>query len=190
MPHFDFTRSSRVVAVTFAALFSLIALGGCQSRTSAPSRAAGPRDVLSDVDVWDTPAGHKTVPGIDYAAVTYYLWNDHLVVALWSDNNDNLGARNFSGGHLYGSIDFLDKRPSVQFDGNTPDGRNGTLTVNGQKFDLSNGSLFLIATSNGSVRLKQLQREGLARINSSGQRESFQKLKTDPDIVEFFAQDG
>ena len=160
----------------------------CGCGTSTAPRAAAKRDVFGDVAVWDSPEKTNPVPGIDYAAVTYYLWNDRVVFALWADTDNNDGERLFSGDRLHGHIAFRDRRPAVKFDCNTPDGKSGSLTVHDQQFDLSEGSLILVSTSGGTVRLKQLKREGMAAILPNGTREGFQKLKTDPEIAKFFAK--
>ena len=172
-----------------AALLLFVALGGCQSITSTPSVATGPRVPMSDVAVWNTPEKADAVPGIDYAAVTYYHWDDRLVFALWVDTNNNLGDRKYGKFSCEGSIDFVDRRPSVKFECKTPDGRSGTLTVDGRKFELSDGLLILVTTSGGKVRLKQLQREAMVPLTPSGTPQSFETWKTDPEIAEFFAKE-
>ena len=160
----------------------------CGCGTSTAPRAAAKRDVLGDVAIWDSPEKPNPVPGIDYAAVTYYLWNDRVVFALWTDSDNNYGAREVAGDHLRGHIEFRNRGPKVKFDCNTPDGKSGSLTVHDQQFDLSQGSLILVSASGGTVRLKQLKREGMAAVLPNGTREGFQKLKTDPEIAKFFAK--
>ena len=159
----------------------------CGCGTSTAPRAAAKRDVLGDVAVWNSPEKSNPAPGIDYAAVTYYLWNDSLVFALWTDSDNNYGERGFAGDHLRGHIEFRNPARKVKFDCNTPDGKSGSLTVDDQQFDLSKGSLILVSTSGGTVRFKQLKREGMAAVLPDGTREGFQKLKTDPEIAKFFA---
>ena len=181
-------RLSRL-ALACAASCALLALAGCRPATPGPSGVPVKRDVLGDVAVFDTPENADPVAGIDYAAVTYYLWNDDLVFALWADTDNNDGERSSAGERLYGHIEFRDGRPKVKFECKTPDGKGGSLTVHDQTFELSSGSLILVATSGGMVHLKQLKREGLAVLLPSGQREGFQKWRTDPEIAEFFAKE-
>ena len=71
----------------------------------------------------------------------------------------------------------------------TSDGKSGETTVNSQKFELPKGSLILVATAGGTIRMKQLQREGLAVLLPNGTRVGFQKWKTDPEISDFFANE-
>lgn len=170
------------------AIIALFASLHCGCGPSAPPPVAGPREILTDVAVWNSLDNPNPLPGIDYAAVTYYLWNEHLVFALWADNDNNDGYREFSAEHLEGNIKFRDDRPMIKFDCSTRDGKSGSLTVHDQNFDLSEGSLILVSTSGGEVRLKQLKREGLATVLSNGKREGFEKLKTDPEITKFFAK--
>ena len=136
------------------------------------------------------------VRGIDYctfSAASYMEWNGpaphpDFVVFVWGDFTPSGGA---GGGNSVGKdgLKFhgdLWNQPDnrrVKFAGETKDGKTGRITLDGQEYDLADGTLFLISARRG-YRVKQLKRD-MARFQDA--KELFLELaKNDPDIREFF----
>jgi hypothetical protein len=69
-------------------------------------------------------------------------------------------------------------------EGHTTDGTTGSITIDGQKFELQAGALFLVATRGEKPLIKQLRREGL-RI----EKEAFWGMaKADAEVGAFFGK--
>jgi hypothetical protein len=111
------------------------------------------------------------------------IWQDRVALVVFAD---------VAGSE--GSASWLPNRPKFQWfktapDGRqlncmweTDDGRSGTITINGQKYDFAQGSLFLVSVGKDSVHISQLQRdfEKLARVRTFP--------RDDPDVAAFLAQ--
>src|SRR5206468_2023426 len=117
----------------------------------------------------------EAVRGIDVGMIEWGLWNDDLVFAVWLDRAGGLGSAgghvgsfgrnitlaNADGGGREVSYQVRAEAPDVKVECKTTDGKSGTVTVNGGKpYDLSAGRLFVISAASGTVRVKQLNRDG------------------------------
>ena len=184
--------AQRIVAV--AALCSLLAACGKQPE----NRSAPIPDVNANASQtgWGNPEAGKGVPGIDYARIHWYTWNDRLVLALWLDRWEGGGSRGHSGHGEPGVYkgEFNVSYKGFEFKGvadvdlkcTTTDGTTGPVTINDEKYDLSQGSLLLVSRSGGKLRTKLLSRPGLPRPDINGDPKVFENLKTDPEVVAFF----
>ena len=67
----------------------------------------------------------------------------------------------------------------------TRDGRTGTVTINGAKYDPAAGRVFLVSTRGGQVQVRQVLRD-LSEVQA--EQESFLDLAdSDPEIAQFVA---
>jgi hypothetical protein len=200
-----FKHSRAVFGVV--ALCGLADLAGCTSKALPPPPAPGPR-FDNGYTSWAADSSKADqVRGIDFGMVEWALWNDDVVFAVWVDKPGAIGA---SGGHVgsFGrnitpaktegggwqvSYQVLVESPAAVVECKTTDGKTGTVTVNrGQSYDLAAGRLFLLSTAGGSVKLKQLSREGLTgKPGAVGNPpEVYVKLRDDADIRAFYAKGG
>jgi hypothetical protein len=93
---------------------------------------------------------------------------------------------------MYGFLAKAEKereREVVQWQWKAEGGKTGTLMINDKPYIVDEGSLFLVSTQDGNVRLKQFDKDGLAlaAIPSDRLLESLRALaKNDKDIGGFF----
>jgi hypothetical protein len=68
------------------------------------------------------------------------------------------------------------------------DGKTGTATIEGQRYDLARGSLFLVATDGKTFRIKQLSRD---LKNVQFNQDSLSQLaQRDAEIKQFFGREA
>lgn len=199
MPTSRFALYTRRAAAC-AALGWLPALAGCGPNERPPQRQTtydvNGQDVAwgTNWSEWDARKKADAVPGLDFAWVAYWTWNDRLALAVWFDRGHSPQGKGYwgSGGRYEFHVDYSwmspkpDVRvPAVEVKCSTADGTTGTVTVGGEQYDLSNGPLFLVSTMGGTLRVKQLRRD-LPASSLRGEPNAFEKLKTDPEVVGFF----
>jgi hypothetical protein len=116
-----------------------------------------------------------------------------MALVIWTDlDNQNSfanGSQPKSEGAV-GEFEFrLGQKDELVMKCQTADGKVGSVSVNGEQFELSRSWLILVSTSNGKVRTKQLQREGikLSPKHEGGLKE-YEALRRDPDLAAFFAK--
>jgi hypothetical protein len=134
-------------------------------------------------------AGETPIPGLDRVTTTCGLWQpEHgLIAVIWSDmmgNSSSAPSAGWKGG------------PGTSFEGHhrnsdgrqmdclceTPDGHTGTVTIDGQKFDLAHGAFFLVSTAHPVTQVLQLKRDTM-KLNSA----DLEPLsRTDPEIIKFY----
>jgi hypothetical protein len=135
-------------------------------------------------------------PGVDEASVDMCSWGGELVFAVWADARTSAGGsqQTAAGETYFGSFATADGR-QLEYRGETTDGRTGKVvfhtkdqrtgaTVFNGRYDLSEGSLFLVSVGGQQPRVLQLKRD-IRKADS----ESFQKLaEADAEIGTFFVQ--
>jgi hypothetical protein len=143
-------------------VFCFLVMGGligCNRDPNWPGGVGNP--------VWDSSSGKPKIPGIDLASITCGIWNGgRLAVVIWTDMSQ-------------GTSEFLapktTKKEGFVFVGHhrSPDGRHadcrcatrdgitGSVTINDQLFHLAEGRLFLVSTTSGETKVRQLSRDGL-----------------------------
>jgi hypothetical protein len=192
------TISRQSILACLCGFLAAVALSAGCGRTSS-----GPAPLTFDINDFNSgwcdwgpaPGGEKSLTaGIDLAHIHYVTWKDKVAFLLWSDLGVGISWGNLSTssgsdaeyvrtGHI-NDPDFL----KIEYELRTPDGKTGSVTVNGQKMDLSQGWLILVSVRGGKLHIKQLQREALnATPPLQGHPEVLDKLKMDPEIVAFFA---
>jgi hypothetical protein len=135
---------------------------------------------------------------VDEASVDMCSWNGELVFVVWADTGTSAGGsqQTATGEAYFGAFPTADGR-QLEYRGETTDGRTGKVvfhtkdqrtgaTVFNGRYDLSEGSLFLVSVEGKQPRVLQLKRD-IRKAESH----SFQKLAdADAEIGKFFAREG
>jgi len=152
------------IALIFLAIGLLLAVSGC-SRTTPP----GP----------DTAYGQ--FEGTGYL---FYRWEQGLRLMIWHDATD---ATSTGSGSTSDPIYRVDGRavspgvPPIEWTIETSDGQTAQFTLSGVSYDLTQGTLFLVRTSGGSIEVEQLRRD-LSSVQL--ERDSILAFaQADPDIA-------
>ena len=135
--------------------------------------------------------GKDSPPGIDCASLGYGGWGEGMAVVVWSDFAAASGGGSVSGGlaqitydhqFVLGGQSVLDYQCRV-----VEDGKTGKIKIGGRRtLDLADGSLILVSTAGGGIRLKQLKRDTL---KMKPEQETFKELaRTDSEISAFFGE--
>src|SRR5262245_512959 len=165
--------------------------GGNTAAPRPPSMSAG-----NGATSWSRNPNLR--PGVDEASVDMCSWDGELVFAVWADARTSAGGsqQTPTGEAYFGAFPTPDGR-QLEYRGETADGRTGKVvfhtkdprtgaTVFNGRYDLSDGSLFLVSVGGKQPRVLQLKRD-----IRKAEAESFQKLaETDAEIGKFFAREG
>jgi hypothetical protein len=191
---------ARLVAAGVLCLFCPAIFVGCLRSAPPPLPQSFKGFADPDALFWpfDSEKKQGRVPGIDDAHIAYLQWcddvshqeNARMALVVWTDLTD----QSFSGPSFpprsegeVGQFNFhLGENERLVIKCQTADGRNGSVSVNGKEFDLARGWLVLVSTKSGKVRTKQVQRDGIKQTPKQGLQE-YEKLRSDPDLVAFFA---
>lgn len=139
----------------------------------------------SELHAWPEAGKRGAVPGIDEGSCL----RDRTGFAIWTDFRWSPASR---GGRTHGTIargETKGEQEVVRWEWKADGGKTGTLVINDERYLLDNGSLFLVSTREGNVRLKQLHNDvsALMVIPSDRFVESLQALaKNDKEIGGFF----
>ena len=129
-----------------------------------------------------TSVGHTSVQHVSITA------DGRISLLIWSDLTDKGGSS--SEGNLFGSsaegfFSSADGR-RVDWKWKAPKEKGGDFQINGISHDLANGTLFLVSTKDGQVRVTQLDVD-LSKVQSDKQGfEGF--ANTQPKIAKFIAE--
>ena len=172
---------------------------GCGRGAPAPPGPAAKPAALPAVSVsrtgwgWEQHDQPSLLPGIDYASIVYYSWDDDIALAIWTDGHKDPSGMSKTRQQLWGKFEFENGRTVVEYDCSTSDGKTGTLTLHDQSLDLSKGWLILVSTSDGYTRIKQISQSAFRRKKGANAaplqiqiNEHFANMKDDSSIVEFF----
>jgi hypothetical protein len=134
-------------------------------------------------------ADKPTVPGIDHAAIHIGLYANSPALVVWSDGQD--GSYNASWDRTRNAVHYEGTFTSrggrnVAVHCYTSDGRTGPVTIGDETFELSDGSLFLVATDGTKAVVKQLRRD-LSKLGSDSE-EFRANAMADSEIKAFFEQ--
>src|SRR5262245_47771617 len=91
--------------------------------------------------------------GADYDFERLYC--DGRVFAIVAANGCSGGSGGGAAGSFHGQLDARDGR-EIAWSCSTNNGSEGTVTIDGQKFDLRKGALFLVSTSDKKTMVEQL----------------------------------
>ena len=108
-------------------------------------------------------------------------------LVIWSDLNGGAGQKSDSG--LFGSSaeGFFSSAEGrrIDWEWKSPKEKGGDFQINGTPYDLADGTLFLVSTKGGKVRVTQLDVD-LSKVQSDKQVfEAF--AKNQPKVAQFIA---
>jgi len=149
-----------------------------------PSGMGGLNTSTIEPDDWAGKGSLK--PGIDFCSFAASNGIDDFVFFVWGDFNGGAGAsttKNKDGLQFHGYLRNDPENRNVEYAGETKDGKTGHVTIDGNKFDLANGTLFLVSARR-EYTVKQLKRD-MTRFESA--EELFKDFaKNDPEVIKFF----
>lgn len=133
---------------------------------------------------------------LDEAQASFACWGDPTsgwgfacvilsdVVGSAKNNVRNSGSR----GKLTGEQTSADGR-KLEWYCETSDGKTGSVKINGQAYELGQGSLFLVATKGAELRVLQLKRDTLSLKVGNDPKDGLERLiRGDEEIGPFFAK--
>ncbi len=122
-------------------VLALLTLSACQSKTPPGS------DVFSNT--------------IQDAGCTFLVWKEGLRLMLWVDMTGSSGTHSSSstGDPMFRQTGYAQAADGrrVEWQVATADGRTATFKIGNEPFELTQGTLFLISTTQGSPQVQQLQ---------------------------------
>jgi len=191
-----------------ATIFFCLTHCGCARK--APSSAPASLGAKVDGKTWLTPFATNKFWGLDQGGSVQFQPMDGGSLLFWSDTAACSG-RSFSQRRsdapvtvtqgdctfFYHAADFpnglaSDKQVKVAYE-ITGEVHSGQVTVDDKRYDLANGSLFLVSGLGGKLRVKQLNRD-LSKLRETLTNPKFDSAtliafgKNDPEIKPFFSQ--
>lgn len=105
----------------------------------------------------------KALGSCEQGGYLFLRWTEGLEVMLWHDLNGEgtTDSAGFDTGRLFierGSAHSADGR-SITWEVQTVDGTMGEVQIGGSRYDLADGTLYLVATKGGAADVKQLSRD-------------------------------
>jgi hypothetical protein len=138
----------------------------------------------------------KPEAGLDMAEAGFVTWGDPgdptsgrglacvILIDFVGTEGFNHTSRGGSGYHR------ANDGRKVEWQCETSDGKTGSVKINGRAYDLAQGSLFLVSTKGGDVRVLQLKRDTL-KLKVGNVQDSLETLiRSDEDIAPFYANAG
>lgn len=170
-------------------VLAVLLAAGCETSDPKPPPLPPAAEVATQHTAWGfEPVRAAGVAGIDRGSVLYWTWNDSILFALWIDQNARAqGKASMVDNKVRfdGAMTDPNGAPVVDISGETGDGKTGSVTINGKRYDLANGRLVLYATAGETVHLRQLKRDPLPKPTGGI---GFSALKADPEVQRFFAR--
>ncbi len=157
---------------------------GCQRTPLAPAEFKLPEDSRADNVFVE---GFQVGEGRDGLHVGFGTWGNALVFAVVSDvpgDQSSAGLIQSSNFVQYRGLHGKLGEVHVKWACATSDGQTGRMFINGNEYDLAQGSLLLVSTTGGSTRALQLQRDLSKLSPEAASLEPW--LKADPQIETFF----
>ncbi len=170
--------------ILIGATLLLVCLAGCR-------QPHGVYGVATGGSSWTEGVSDGT-PGIDAASVTVITMQsgppEGVPFVVWSDlpnGGDAHGSGQFRSASYKGSHHASDGR-KVAFHAETTDGTSGVITIEGVRYDLALGALFLVSSRTDPVTVVQLSVD--VRDFPQGKDELMALAKSDQVIREFFEE--
>jgi hypothetical protein len=171
-----------------------VSVGGCGRLFRSPPVVTKYR---SDVVTWYTPR-KSPLPGVDFAAVSVHDFErpkrGETIVAVWADFTSYASNNGAGGREPTSSVEFtffskmLGGLPAqhLEFDVILRPNEPGTLTMFKNRYDLDQGTLFLVSLAKGSPVVKQLKRSwSPAEVSQAALKKA---ATADPEINQFFKE--
>ena len=159
------------------ALLSLgVLYGGCDSSPTELIDLGGP----VSLHTWGNE-GESNAGTVYHLGKRYAIWSDSPFGGGGSESND--GANVVFKGHL-----TMPNQGRLDFRGTLEPGLAGSVEIDGQRFDLVQGSLFLVKHEPNGCRIHQMKRD-LTEVEFES--EHLRKLaESDSEIQAFFSADS
>jgi hypothetical protein len=109
------------------------------------------------------PSANKALGTCEQGGYLFLRWREGLEVMIWHDLSGEATARStgFVSGRFYiehGSARAAD-RQNLTWEVQTTDGTLGQAQIGGARYDLADGTLFLVTTRGGATEVQQLSRD-------------------------------
>jgi hypothetical protein len=162
-------------------VFTTVAIVGCLALVAA---------VVLLVWLWLSSGGGGGITSVGETAVQYVSINPdgRLSLVIWSDlqgKGGNTCRSGLFGSRCEGFFLSADAR-RIDWEWDAPKEKGGDFQINGTSYDLVNGTLFLVSTKGGKVRITQLDVD-LSRVKPG--KEGFEAFaKTEPRVAQFIAE--
>lgn len=136
-----------------------------------------------------TPPGANSIGGsVDGANYSYHYWDEGLAILIWHDFS--YGAEGCSGTgstedpvyRLECSVEAQDGR-RFEWEVHSSDGQTGDMWINGESYNLSQGTLFLVSSQGDDVKVNQLQRD-FSELEATNEAIAGM-AQSDPDVANF-----
>ena len=136
------------------------------------------------------PSGGGGAMSVGETSVQYVCVSPHnrIGLVIWSDVNGGVGQSSESDLFQSSAAGFFSSADGrrVDWTWKAPKEKGGDFQINGIPHDLANGTLFLVSTKDGQVRVTQLDVD-LSKIQSDKQGfEAF--AKNQPKVAQFIAE--
>lgn len=127
-------------------------------------------------------------------SVQYLRSDNEIALVVWTDNTGASG-NNSEGGlltssHASGFSSSPDGR-RIDWEWNTPTQKSGEFQIDGARYDLANGTLMLVSTKAGKVRVTQLDVD-LSKVQFKIHLEAKKAFegfaKNEPRVAKFVAE--
>lgn len=129
-------------------------------------------------------AGEATI-GAGETHATYGFWGDGKAVLVWSAIPDaDFGSGTTDSGAEYHGLHLAEDGRRIEWTCTTDDGTTGSVTINGNSYDLSAGRVFLVRVEGGETTVVQRDTSQLADSNLI--RTLVDWLANDEDVRAFF----
>ena len=141
-----------------------------------------------------TPPGANSIGGsVDGARFSYHYWEEGLAILIWHDLS--YGGEGCSGTGSTEDPVYELECDAESTDGQTfswkvhsRDGVTGEMWIDDQRYDLSQGNMFLVSSQDNGVQVDQLQRD-FSELEPNA--ETISALSnSDPDVADFIARIG
>ena len=179
--------------VLLVAAAGLLTAAGCSNKP--PPSPASSNSIGGGQYEWHSFKELKPEAGLDEAQASFGTWGNAasgsgLAFVILSDVVGPSKVETKSSGKISGQQRSTDGR-QVDWQCDTSDGKTGTVTLNGQVYDLAQGSLFLVSTKGTEARMLQLKRDTMKLKVGNDPKVTLESLiKGDEEIGPFFANAG
>ena len=193
------SADSRIAATAIGLLFL-----GCSLLHVGCRGSRGSSTVTHGSIGWESADKERSVPGIDYAMLRWYIRGEQLTYVIWTDLHGGGGSSSGSGGGSSSGLEHhqahLDSRDGDRFEYeyklDLDDRGSGAITIDDANYNLKDGSLLLVSTQGKKLQVKQLDLGpsiiGLLRGKSQTEgpiRAAYKAMANDNSDVRSFFED-
>lgn len=177
---------SHIWKLSAAACVCALVQAGCGAPAppappAAPAGGPAPAFALPAVGAGDATVGETSA--------TFGTWGDGRAILVWSAiPAGETGSGTTDSTAEYHGMHLADDGRRIEWTCTTDDGTTGSVTINGESYDLSAGSLFLAGVEGDETNVVQLDRDTLQLTDEKlvGTLEDW--LANDEEIAIFFTR--